>query len=159
MKRFVTVYILALACAHICAAQNSGLVGQLAGDGSLTCRFSLTGSSLAGSLDGNAWVQGDCYRIEADSFLIICNGKTRWIYNSASDELVVEHNNLSFMNNPVEKLADGSYRMVIESVEGAGASLSVTAYNLKRQKEKYPFEYFLMDPEKISLDTIVTDLR
>lgn len=155
MKRFLTIF-----CLFIClaaGAQNAGLVKQLAGDGSLVCQFLVSGSAMAGSVKGLAWVQGDSYRIEADTYQITCNGKTRWIYDAKSDELVVENNNLSILDNPVERLADGSYSMTVKW-EG-GKSLTVKVFNLKQQKEKYPFEYFMMDPEKISGDTIVTDLR
>lgn len=156
MKRFLTIFLMCICLGA--GAQNSNLIKELAGNGSLSCQFTISGSASSGpSITGQAWLQDNCYRVEADTFQIICNGKTRWFYNSKSDELVVENNNLSFLDNPIEKLPDGSYRMVVKG-EG-GATMTVTAFNLQQKKEKYSFEHFMMDPEKISLDTIVTDLR
>ena len=156
MKRFLTVLLIGISLAA--GAQNERLVKELAGDGSLFCKFAVTGVSTSGSsISGKAWIQDESYRIEADTFQIICNGKTRWFYNASSDELVVENNDLSFLENPLEKLSDGSYRMTVKMQGGAVAIVSV--HDIRQQKERYSFEYFMMDPEKISLDTIVTDLR
>lgn len=155
MKRLLTLILTCLCFAA--GAQNEALIRSLAAEGSLTCKFTMTTDGVAGSgIKGTAWIQDNSYRIESDTFQMMCNGKTRWMYNTASDELVIEKNNLSVLDNPVEKLADGSYRM---TVRNAGSTFHITVYEVKQQKEKYPFEYFMMDPDKISLDTIVTDLR
>lgn len=176
MKRLhISLLMLLCFCAGewICAAQSSDpaavrssdLVRQLAGDGSLVCSFSiaggfsLCGATSAGSIEGKAWLQDECYRIEAASFLILCDGSTRWIYNSDSDELYVENSSLLLPDSPLESLPDGSFRMVIALESGEGPALTITVSNLQRQKEKYPAGYFMMDTDKISPDTIVTDLR
>ncbi|MBR1539161.1 MAG: hypothetical protein IJ636_06610, partial [Bacteroidales bacterium] len=65
-----------------------------------SCNFQMVDNASGKTVaEGTGYVQDDCYRLETDWLQVWCNGKDRWIYSSASDELVIEKNDVSFLKD------------------------------------------------------------
>lgn len=102
---------------------------------------------------GKAYVQDNCYRLETQAGEVYCNGTDRWIYTSAGDELVIQKNDVSFLDNiKVIKAADGTATV-------AYSNYTITLTNIVNTTEPWPAEFFFIDPDSFGIDTIVTDLR
>ena len=119
-----------------------------------SCHFKMvenqTGKEVA---VGQGYVQDDCYRLETDWMQIWCNGHDRWIYSPGSDELVIEDNDVSFLQEvKVNRKADGTAVV-------AYAAYTITVTDIKEQAEPWSATFFIIDPELFGEDTIITDLR
>ena len=119
-----------------------------------SCQFKMvenqTGKEVAA---GQGYVQDDCYRLETDWMQIWCNGNDRWIYSPGSDELVIEDNDVSFLQEvKVNRKADGTAVV-------AYAAYTITVTDIKEQAEPWSATFFIIDPELFGEDTIITDLR
>ena len=141
MKR--TLILLAVLLSTLAGAQQR-----------FSCYFTMvdnaTGKTVAA---GTGYVQDDCYRIETDWMQVWCNGKDRWIFSPGSDELVIEKNDVSFLQEiKVSKSADGTAVVVYDSY-------TITLTGIKEVAEPWSPTFFIIDPELFGDDTIITDLR
>ena len=119
-----------------------------------SCQFKMvdntTGKTVA---EGKGYVQDESYRLETDWMQVYCNGKDRWIYSPGSDEMVIEKNDVSFLQQiTVSKAADGSAVVLYETY-------TITLTGIKEAKEPWSATFFIIDPESFGDDTIITDLR
>ena len=119
-----------------------------------TCSFVMTYSETGETLArGTAYVQGDCYRCDTSDGAMYCDGTDRWIYSSASDELVIQKNDLSmFADLDLGKIKGSSYTYKY-------GSFTVSLSSIKPVSAPWSATFFIPDPDSFSLDTIVTDLR
>ena len=119
-----------------------------------SCHFTMvdnaTGKTVAA---GTGYVQDDCYRIETDWMQVWCNGKDRWIFSPGSDELVIEKNDVSFLNEiSVNRTTGGKAEVKYENY-------TITLTDIKDVAEPWSGTFFIIDPERFGDDTIITDLR
>ena len=119
-----------------------------------SCRFAMvdnaTGKTVAA---GKGYVQDDCYRLETDWLQVWCNGKDRWIFSSRSDELVIEHNDVSFLQEiDITRQAGGKAVVHYENY-------TITLTDIAEKAEPWSGTFFIIDPELFGEDTIITDLR
>ena len=119
-----------------------------------SCHFKMvdntTGNTVA---EGTGYVQDESYRLETDWMKVYCNGKDRWIYSPGSDELVIENNDVSFLNEiKVSKSADRTAVVLYDTY-------TITLTGIKEQAEAWSATFFIIDPESFGDDTIITDLR
>ena len=141
MKR--TFFILAILLCTAAGAQQR-----------FSCRFTMTDNESGKTvISGTGYVQDDCYRLEAEALKVYCNGKDRWIYSPGSDELVIEHNDVSFLKDiSVSKSADGTAVVAYDK-------FTVTLMGIKEAADPWPATFFIIDPDSFGDDTIITDLR
>jgi len=98
-------------------------------------------------------VQDDCYRLETDWLQVWCNGKDRWIWSSRSDELVIEKNDVSFLQDiSVDRLSAGKAVVKYDTY-------TITLTDVQEKAEPWSGTFFIIDPELFGDDTIITDLR
>ena len=119
-----------------------------------SCQFTMvddkTGQTVA---TGKGYVQDECYRLETDWLQVWCNGKDRWIWSPASDELVIERNDVSFLKDiSVSKSVDGTAVVTYERY-------TITLTGIKEAADPWPATFFIIDPDSFGDDTIITDLR
>lgn len=141
MKR--TFFLLAILLCTVAGAQQR-----------FSCRFTMkeneSGREVA---SGTGYVQDDCYRLETEGMKVYCNGKDRWIWSPASDELVIERNDVSFLKDiSVSKAADGTAVVAYERY-------TITLTGIKEAADPWPATFFIIDPDSFGDDTIITDLR
>jgi hypothetical protein len=104
-------------------------------------------------ISGTGYVQDECYRLEAEALKVYCNGKDRWIYSPGSDELVIERNDVSFLQEiQVTRSADGTAVVAYDKY-------TITLTGIKEAADPWPATFFIIDPESFGDDTIITDLR
>lgn len=141
MKR--TLFLLAILLCTVAGAQQR-----------FSCRFTMkeneSGREVA---SGTGFVQDDCYRLETEGMKVYCNGKDRWIWSPASDELVIERNDVSFLKDiSVSKAADGTAVVAYDRY-------TITLTGIKEAADPWPATFFIIDPDSFGDDTIITDLR
>lgn len=142
MKRTFFLVILLLA-ATLAGAQQR-----------FSCRFAMTDNQSGKAvISGTGYVQDDCYRLEAEAMKVYCNGKDRWIYSPGSDELVIEKNDVSFLQEiKVTRTADGTAVVAYDR-------FTITLTGIKEAADPWPATFFIIDPDSFGDDTIITDLR
>ena len=142
MKRIVFLVFLLLAAATAGAQQR------------FSCRFSMVETESGREVSsGTGYVQDECYRLETGWMTVWCNGKDRWIYSPGSDELVIERNDVSFLQSiSVSRSADGTAVVAYDTY-------TITLTGIKEQAEPWPGSFFIIDPDLFGEDTIITDLR
>lgn len=142
MKRLLFAFIL-LTVSTLAGAQQR-----------FTCNFRITekesGEEVA---SGVAYVQDRCYRCDTENGALYCNGTDRWIYSSASNELVIQQNDLSMF----EGLDIGGIKGDHCEYEYSGFKVSLT--NIKKVAEPWSATFFIIDPQIFNDDTVITDLR
>lgn len=160
-----TVAILFACIAFVSAyAQNEAetLWGELKKQGQVTMNFSLKGTDKDGVVvseeEGKCSLQGDCYRIECGDMLICCDGKTMWLYNSASEELVIDRDEaMPFMKaTNVRKDQKGNVNATYEADD---ITFKVKVSDIVTVQTPWPAEFFTIDETTLPEDAIVTDLR
>ena len=119
-----------------------------------SCQFAMvdnnTGQTIA---TGKGYVQDECYRLETDWLQVWCNGKDRWIWSPRSDELVIEHNDVSFLDEiAVTRQAGG--KAVVKY-----GDYTITLTDIQEKDAPWSGTFFIIDPELFGDDTIITDLR
>lgn len=119
-----------------------------------SCSFKMVDNTSGKTVaEGKGYVQDDCYRLETDWMQVYCNGKDRWIYSPGSDELVVEKNDVSFLQEiKVSRAADGTAVVAYDTY-------TITLTGIKEVAEPWSATFFIIDPESFGDDTIITDLR
>lgn len=119
-----------------------------------SCRFTMTDTESGKEIiSGTGYVQDECYRLEAEALKVYCNGKDRWIYSPGSDELVIETNDVSFLQEiRVTSAADGTAVVAYDK-------FTITLTGIKEAADPWPATFFIIDPESFGDDTIITDLR
>ena len=118
-----------------------------------SCSFKMVDNTSGKTVaEGKGYVQDDCYRLETDWMQVYCNGKDRWIYSPGSDELVVENNDVSFLQEiKVSRAADGTAVVAYDTY-------TITLTGIKEVAEPWSATFFIIDPESFGDDTIITDL-
>ena len=147
MKRLITLSIL-LACAFSALAQTRSAVPER-----FSCKFKMTDEAGKLVASGEAFVQGDCYRLETDNLKVWCNGSDRWIYTPVSDELVIQDNDVSFLKQISVSITPAGKAKV------AYQNYSIEIENLVERAEPWSATDFIIDPDTFGIDTIITDLR
>lgn len=139
----LSIMALLLACTFAAGAQQR-----------FSCDFKMTDNESGNVVFyGKAYVQDSCYRLETQAGEVCCNGTDRWIYTSSSDELVIQKNDVSFLNDiKVNKSADGTAVVVY-------SNFTITMTGITNASKPWPAEFFFIDPDSFGMDTIVTDLR
>lgn len=119
-----------------------------------SCRFTMTDTESGKEIiSGTGYVQDECYRLEAEALKVYCNGKDRWIYSSGSDELVIETNDVSFLQEiRVTSAADGTAVVAYDK-------FTITLTGIKEAADPWPATFFIIDPDSFGDNTIITDLR
>ena len=103
-----------------------------------SCSFKMVDNTSGKTVaEGKGYVQDECYRLETDWMQVYCNGKDRWIYSPGSDELVIENNDVSFLNEiKVSKSADRSAVVLYENY-------TITLTGIKEQAEAWSATFFI----------------
>ena len=163
MKKIVVIFFATL-FAVTAFAQNEAetLWGELKKQGQVSMDFSLRGLDPDGVVvsneSGKAYLQGDCYRVECGPMLICCDGKSMWLYNRDSDELVIDVDEaLPFMKaSDVKKDQTGAINATYVADD---ITFKVKITNIANPTGRWDASYFTIDPVSLSDDTIVTDMR
>lgn len=163
MKRLFAI-IFALACVSAAYAQNDAetLWDSLRQQGQLSMDFTLRGIDTNGvvvtSEQGVAYLNGDSYRIECGDMLVCCDGTSMWMYNSESEELVIDHDAaLPFMQaTNVKRDQTGT---IYATYYADDVTFNVKITNLANPSESFAQGFFTIDTSSLSDNVIVTDLR
>ena len=118
-----------------------------------SCNFKMVDTDGKVIAEGKGYVQNDCYRLETEWMQVWCNGKDRWIWSPRSDELVIEHNDVSFLDEiAVTRQAGG--KAVVKY-----GDYTITLTDIQEKDAPWSGTFFIIDPELFGDDTIITDLR
>ena len=118
-----------------------------------SCNFKMVDTDGKVIAEGKGYVQNDCYRLETEWMQVWCNGKDRWIWSPRSDELVIEHNDVSFLDEiAVTRQAGG--KAVVKY-----GDYTITLTDIQEKDAPWSGTFFIIDPELFGDDTILTDLR
>ena len=141
MKRVFLLFAVLLST--LCGAQQR-----------FTWRFSMVETETGRAISsGTGYVQDECYRLETDWMTVYCNGKDRWIYSPKSDELVIEKNDVSFLQEiDITRQVGGKAVVHYENY-------TITLTEITEKAEPWSGTFFIIDPELFGDDTIITDLR
>lgn len=163
MKKILTILLLCTAAVGL-RAQNSAatLWGELKKQGTLSMEFTLKGVDKDGVVvsdeTGKAYLQGDCYRIECADMLICCDGTSMWLYNTSSEELVIDSDEaLPFMNaTDVKRDQKGNLNATYTADD---VTFKVKVSGIKNPGKKFVGPFFKIDESALPEEVIVTDLR
>lgn len=163
MKKTIATFILIFAAVSLFAAEDAvTLWSELKKQGTVSMDFSLRGTDKDGvvvtSEEGKAYLQGDCYRVECGDMLICCDGKSMWMYNTASLELVIDHDEaLPFMKaTDVRKDQQGNVNATYVTDD---ITFKVKVSNIANPATTFESAFFVIDVASLPEDVIVTDLR
>lgn len=118
-----------------------------------SCRFVATDEEGKPVLSGTAYVQDDCYRLEMPSMKVWSNGKDRWTYSVNSDELLIQADDMSFLKDIDVSRSSG------DSATVKWENYTIELKEIKQVEEPWSAVFFIIDPDVIGDDTIITDLR
>ena len=163
MKKIVVIaFILISAFSAYAQNDDATLWDELKKQGQVTMNFSLKGTDASGvvvsSEEGKGYLQGDCYRIECGDMLICCDGKSMWLFNSATEELVIDHDEaMPFMKaSDIRKDQQGNInaKYVADDI-----TFKVKVSGVAPVSASWPASFFTVDESSLSDNVIVTDLR
>lgn len=163
MKKIVAILFACIAFVSV-YAQNQAVTlwEELKKQGTVSMDFSLKGLDADGVVvtneEGKAYLQGDCYRIECGDMLICCDGKSMWLYNNTSEELVIDQDEaLPFMKaTDVRKDQQGNVNATYIADD---ITFKVKISNIQHPGARYDAPFFKIDETTLPDDVIVTDLR
>ncbi len=163
MKKILTIFLLCTAAIGLRAQSSAAtLWGELKKQETLSMDFSLKGVDKDGVVvsdeTGKAYLQGDCYRIECGDMLICCDGVSMWLYNTSSEELVIDVDGaLPFMNaTDVKRDQKGNINATYTADD---VIFKVKVSGIKNPGQKYSGHFFKIDESALPEEVIVTDLR
>lgn len=163
MKRIlVALFLLVSAFAGYAADDAVTLWDELKKQGQVSMNFSLKGTDASGvvvsSEEGKAHLQGDCYRIECGDMLICCDGKSMWMFNSATEELVIDQDEaMPFMKaSNIRKDQQGNINATYVADD---ITFKVKVSDILPVSTPWPASFFTIDVDSLSENVIVTDLR
>lgn len=163
MKKIVlTLVFMVLAVAASAQQDGVTLWSEISSEGPVSAKFTLKGMDAQGrqvvSESGNAWMQGDSYKIESESTDIWCDGASMWVLSKDIDELVISGNEtLPFMKAAnVRKDQQGN---ITATYTADDIKFQVYITSLKHLDKKFAASYFKCNEAALGDDVIVTDLR
>lgn len=163
MKRFILTAVITLGAIFAAKAQDSKLVANyFKAMGSSTVSFTMSGTGLDGTVfksqEGTMDIQYPNIRIEAAGHIICCNGNAIWLYNPATEELVISDSITSSLLENSTMTVDGDGKPVLKFNNKNGSNM---VFKLKKTlpHDKWPSSHFILDQKKLGDDVIVTDLR
>ncbi len=163
MKRLtITLFLLVYALAVYAQSDAVTLWDELKKQGQVSMNFSLKGTDASGvvvsSEEGKAYLQGSCYRIECGDMLICCDGKAMWMFNSATEELVIDQDEaMPFMKaTNIRKDQKGNINATYLADD---ITFKVKVSDIVPVSTSWPASYFTIDESSLSENVIVTDLR
>ena len=153
------------------AGQDNALMKKINAMGSVEMNYTLVIDNQDGktvsSQNGILFYQDGLYKLESDNLCIYCDGKSRWIYSVASEEVVImknDYNSSSPADNPLMLLADskvrdngdGSYRIVYSDDNDFLYTVKISSV---KKSENHSSSFFVLNENSLGDDVIVTDLR
>ena len=163
MKKIVAIIFALIATVSVYAQNDAEtLWSELKKQGQVSMEFTLRGTDPDGVVvsadEGKVCLQGDCYRIECGDMLICCDGKTMWLYNQASEELVIDRDEaMPFMKaTNVRKDQQGNINATYVADD---ITFKVKVSGITPAATPWPASHFVIDVDSLSDDVIVTDLR
>ena len=163
MKKIIASLFLLVSVVSAYAAEDAvTLWSELKKQGTVSMDFSLRGTDKDGvvvtSEDGKAYLQGECYRVECGDMLICCDGKSMWMYNTSSLELVIDSDEaLPFMKaTDVKKDQLGNINATYVTDD---ITFKVKVSNIDKPASRFEPSFFVIDVDSLPEDVIVTDLR
>ena len=163
MKRFILATVIALTAAFAVKAQDPKLVANyFKAMGPSSVSFTMSGTGLDGTVfktqDGTMDIQYPNIRIEAAGHIICTNGSVIWLYNPATEELVISDSitNSLLANSTVTVDNDG--KAVLKFNNKNGSNMTFKLKNAAPHS-KWPSSHFVLDQKSLGDDVIVTDLR
>lgn len=171
MKKFISMIILAALCTlNVCAAGNTSaearkILDKAAAKVNLkngaTADFSISGGKLAQS--GSIAVKGNKFNARTSKAIIWFNGKTQWLYNTASNEVNISnpsatvlqsmnpYNFLSLYKNGYDLSLEKSASGHLVHLTGKGKSISEMyilidkTYTIKQVKMKQKNQWMVIN--------------
>lgn len=141
---------------------------------SFTYEYSLSkdGQGFSKVTEGKVLVEDNAYSLDGLGLTIVCNGETRWTYDSSAQEVVIENaENDNILTNPA--LLISSYRkygnalhvkggsrdsldVVYDVDEGVKARFVLTGISYSEPQGKTDFTF---DVKSVPENSVITDLR
>lgn len=163
MKRFILATVMALTAVFAAKAQDSRLVANyFKAMGSSSVTFTMSGTGLDGTVfkaqDGTMDIQYPNIRIEAAGHIICTNGSAIWLYNPATEELVISDSIAGSLLENSAMTVDNDGKAVLKFNNKNGSNMT---FKLKKTvpHDKWPSSHFVLDQKALGDDVIVTDLR
>ncbi|MBR6269864.1 MAG: outer membrane lipoprotein carrier protein LolA [Bacteroidales bacterium] len=163
MKRILLSLSLLAAVFCSAAAQDTEVIkAYLKSMGSSTVVFTMSGTGLDGNTisqqKGVVQVQYPCFKIESGGQEIISDGTTTWIYNIATQEVVITGAMLEPMLPDASLNLNNSGKPLLKFSNKNGTSMTFTLDNVT-PCEAWPSDHFVLDTKARGDEVVVTDRR
>lgn len=163
MKRILLSISLLAAVVCSAAGQDPEVIkAYLKSMGSSTVNFSMSGTGLDGSTitsqKGVIQIQYPCFKIESGGQVIISDGNATWIYNPATQEVVITGSMLESMIPDASLNLNSSGKPILKFNNKNGTSMTFTLEKVTPGDE-WPSDHFVLDVKALGDDVVVTDMR
>lgn len=163
MKRIILALSLLATVFCSASAQDSELIkAYLKSMGSSTVNFTMSGTGLDGSAvtrqTGVVQIQYPCFKIESGGQEIISDGSTTWIYNIATQEVVITGAMLESMIPDATLTLNDSGKPILGFSNSNGTSMTFTLDKVI-PCEAWPADHFVLDTKALGDEVVVTDMR
>lgn len=167
MNRFLLT-LLALAFSLQTVAQDAAAyMKQLVAGNRVSFTYNVNGLGKTPlKLDGKLVVDGDCYRIEGNGLVIVCDGVSKWTVDTVAKEVYVESSEgtrdfladpSAWTDNVKDLKLSGS--VLTGTFEQDGSEMGFKFSSIKAEPLSGSTEGFVYDVSSLGKDWVVTDLR
>lgn len=170
MKKFFVTLLLA-ACAGLTLQAQSSVdrLKAMVRDNRVAFDYSLSSEGKSQvKASGSAMIDGDCYIITGNGFVVYCDGKTKWTVDGESKECYIENagGTKDYLANPEEWLSKvKDLNAGTKTVTGkytdpqSGDVLSFKFSSITTMPKSGSTEGFTLDPATLGQGWVTTDLR
>lgn len=173
MKRvFLFAFVICAIFFRASGQEREGLMKVIQDMGSATVSYSMSavdgaGKQVAESV-GSVDVFEMCYRLTSDEIVIASNGIDRWLYSPKTQELVItksDSGSTNPMDNPLlflnssKVIMNGDGSAVIRYPAKDGVTYIIYVSKIIPPAAPFATSHFIIDPDTLGDEVIVTDLR
>lgn len=170
MKRLIMALALCALCLSATAQDAQTRLRQMLESGRISFKYHLSApaAKLKWVKEGDAVIDGACYRIYGNELDIRCDGTTKWTVDEASLEVYIESSEgtVEFLANPAAYLdmmrdlkVDGSTVTGIFHEASQDADIYFRLDNIKTSPFSGSTDGFTVDTASLDKGWVVTDLR
>lgn len=170
MKKLITALCLAAICIGAAAQDSQAALKSLLEDNRVSFKYHLSAPAAKFKFvkEGDAVVDGKCYRIYGNELDIRCDGVSKWTIDEASLEVYIESSEgaAEFLANPAayfelisELKYDGKTVSGIFHDQSQGADLYFRLDNIVSEPLTGSAEGFTLDTASLGPEWVITDLR
>lgn len=163
MKRILLSLGLTLAvCCSSVAQTAAQIVDYFKAKGSSVIEFTMSGTGLDGSpITSRKCVmdlQYPYFKITSSGQQVSCDGKSMWIYNPSTEEMVITSSMLGQLLSDAS-MTVGSNGKPIFTFSNSNGSKMTFRVDKMTPAERWPSSHFVIDEKSLGDDVVITDMR